>query len=82
MGYSSTPVRSAPPPFPSSNRLAASSQGEIVAGLTCRSGVWKTSDAQIACIHVVPDFGGVQTKISPARCSKSTQRALSVNNPL
>jgi hypothetical protein len=42
-----------------------------------RSGSWKTSSATIICIHVVPDFGGVHTKMSPGRASKPSQRALS-----
>jgi hypothetical protein len=31
----------------------------------------------IACIQVVPFFAGVQTKMSPGRCSKSAHRRLS-----
>jgi len=54
----------------------------MVAGLTFNSGVWKTSSAQIACIQVVPHLGGVQTKMSSARCSKSAHRVLSVKSPL
>ena len=31
----------------------------------------------MVCVHVVPHFGGVQTKTSPGRGSKRAQRALS-----
>jgi hypothetical protein len=34
--------------------------------------------AQIACVHVVPHFGGVQMKMSSARCLKFAHRPLSV----
>ena len=34
--------------------------------------------ATIVCIHVVPHFDGVQTKMSSSRGSKPAQRALSI----
>lgn len=36
--------------------------GEMVAGLTFNSSVWKTSSAQIVCIQVVPHWGGCADK--------------------
>jgi hypothetical protein len=37
----------------------------------------KSSATTMVCIQVVPHFGGVHTKMSPARPSKSAQRRLS-----
>lgn len=38
---------------------------------------WNSSVATIVCVHVVPHFGGVQTKMSPGRCVNRYHRRLS-----
>jgi len=47
---------------------------DICAG---RFEVWKTSSAQIICIHVVPLLDRVLITMSPCRNGKPSQRALS-----
>ena len=38
---------------------------------------WKISSPQIVCIHVVPDFGGQLTTMSPGRAVNDRHRPLS-----
>ena len=65
-----------------SNNVAAgvpsqSIQGDICASGSGKSDDWKTSNAQIICIQVVPLFDRVLITMSPGRKSKSSQRPLS-----
>ena len=43
-------------------------------------GAWPSGQSRLAtmaCVHVVPHFGGVHTKMSPGRGSNPAQRRLS-----
>ena len=54
-----------------------STHGDNVVNGAGRSGVPRTSSAQIICIHVVPDFERVEMTMSPSRNGKPDQRVLS-----
>ena len=54
-----------------------SSHGEIRSSERSNVVVWKTSSAQIICVHVVPHLGGVLMTMSSGRNAKPSQRALS-----
>ncbi len=57
--------------------ISQSSQGDSVPSGAGSSGVWKTSSAQIICIHVVPLFDRVLMTMSPGRKANPSHRALS-----
>jgi hypothetical protein len=59
------------------SRVSMSSQGEIRSSERSNVVVWKTSSAQIICIHVVPHLGGVLMMTSSGRKTKPSHRALS-----
>jgi len=61
----------------SSGITSQSSQGDRWASGAGGLGVWKTSRAQIICIHVERLFERVLMTMSPSRNGKPSQRALS-----
>jgi hypothetical protein len=57
--------------------MSQSSHGDSSVSGAGRSGDWKTSRAQIICIHVVPLLDRVLMTMSPGRNRKPAHRALS-----
>src|SRR6185436_17479510 len=56
-------------------------QGEISHSGPGAAPSWNNNAATIACIHVVPHFGGVHTKMSPGRGVNRFHRRLSDTTP-
>ena len=58
--------------------MVTSIQGDFTEVCASTSGSPAISMARMPWVQVVPDLGGVETTISPARGTKASQRELSV----